>query len=111
MVASSVKKVVSEVVHGEFANTCSDFSVIEVTMSQDLRYADIFILFYDVDELANQEKILSELNYDFSGKFDSKFAKISLKKVIAEQMKKKMLFKYMPSIRFKVAEEGMIYVC
>ncbi len=110
-VASSVKKVVSEVVHGEFAMTCCDFSVIEVTMSQDLRYADIFIAFYDIGEKSKQEDVLSELNYDFTQKYNSKFAKIGLKKIISEQIAKKMLFKYMPNIRFKIAEEGMIYVC
>lgn len=108
-VASSIKRVVSEIIHGEFAQTCSEFSVIDASMSPDLKYADIFISFYNIDSKNEQEDFLLDLNYDLSNRYQSKFAKISLKKVISEQMTKKMLLKYMPKIRFKIADDLMMY--
>jgi ribosome-binding factor A len=110
-VASSIKRIVAEVVHGEFAQTCSDFSVIEGSMSPDLKYADIFITFYEITDKKLQEAFLVDLNYDVYQKYESKFAKISLKKAIAQSIAQKMRLKYMPQVRFKIADEAMIYVC
>lgn len=110
-VASSVKRIVAEIVHGEFAQICSDFSIIEGTMSSDLKYADIFITFYDSQDKKSQESYLFDLNYDIHQKYQSKFAKISLKKIISQGIAQKMRLKYMPQVRFRIADDFMIYTC
>ncbi len=110
-IASSIKKIVAEIVHGELAQTCSDFSVIEGSMSPDLKYADIFIAFYAIDDKKTQENFLKDLNYDVFHRYQSKFAKISLKKIIAQGITHKMRLKYMPQVRFKIADDAMMYIC
>jgi ribosome-binding factor A len=109
-VSSSIKKIVSEIVHGEFASMCSNFSVIEGSMSPDLKYADIFIAFYEKLDKKSQEDFLINLNYDVYQKYNSQFAKISLKKVIAYNISQKMRIRYIPQVRFKIADDAMMYI-
>ena len=110
-IASSIKRIVAEIVHGELAQICSDFSVIEGSMSPDLKYADIFITFYEIADKKAQEAFLLELNYDVHQRYQSKFAKISLKKTISQGIAQKMRLKYMPQVRFRIADDVMMYIC
>jgi ribosome-binding factor A len=112
-VASSLKRLALEVVHGEFAESCCEFSIIECTMSPDLKYFDIFIKCYGIDDENEEQKFLKLLNYDDlpqHKRIQSKFFKISLKYFIVKKITERMRLRIVPIIRFKIADDSLLYV-
>ena len=112
-VSSSLHRLVAEVIHGEFGESCSEFSVINCSMSRDLKYLDILIRFYTIQHKKDQEIFLKNLNYEDLGNYQrscSRFFKISLKYIIAKRISENMRLRVMPKIRFKIADELSIYI-
>ena len=105
---SSVKKVVSEIIHGEFAVICSDFSVLDAHMSIDLRYANILISFFTEDK-KKQEEILEKLNSN-DRKKTYLIGANTLKSFISSKISQKMRLKNMPDIRFKIISDDYYYL-
>ena len=111
-VASTLKKIVLDVMNREFVETCSDFSVISTSMSPDLRYLDIYVFFYNIDSKEEKEEFLKMLNYDDLSpkqRLQSKFFKISLKYFLTENIIKKARLRIVPNIRFKLATNDMMF--
>jgi ribosome-binding factor A len=111
-VASTLKKIALEIINGEFAETCSEFSVIDASMSPDLRYFDIYVYFYSLDFKEDKEDFLKMLNYeDLSQKqkMQSKFFKINLNYRIAQHIIQRARLRCMPIIRFKHASNEMMF--
>lgn len=99
-VTSSIQKIVTEIIHGELAMICNDFSVIDAYMSIDLRYADIFISFFDPNE-KKQAAILKKLSA--SDRRNSYYVgSKTLNIYIASKISQKMRLRNMPEIRFRV---------
>lgn len=108
--ASSMQRLASEVIHGECSDICSEFSVINCNMSKDLKYLDIFIHFFNMDDKDKQSDLITLLNYDDlprAEKMKSKFYKASLKQLIVKKILTGIRLRIVPEIRFKMATEQM----
>ena len=111
-VASTLKKIALEVINGEFAETCSDFSVIDASMSPDLRYFDIYIYFYNIELEEEKKHFLKILNYDDlpqKQRIQSKYFKVALNYHITQHIMHKARLRCMPLVRFKSATNEMMF--
>lgn len=102
-VASSIQRIVTEIIHGEFAMICNDFSVVDAHMSVDLRYADISVSFFHNDK-KKQEMVLKKLN-SFERRDSYFLGSKTLNIYIASKISQKMRLRNMPDVRFKMIDD------
>lgn len=110
-VASTLKKIALEIINGEYAETCSDFSVIDASMSLDLKYLDIYIYFYNTDLKESKKHFLTILNYEDLPKKErsqSKYFKVALNYRITQHIVRKAKLRCIPIVRFKPATNEMM---
>jgi ribosome-binding factor A len=109
--SSSMKKAILQTINTDFIASNNDiyFSVVDVHMSKDLKYCDIFIVFFDKENKEKNNKTLEKLNKS-DGHEGFKCGFLPLKLAISKTISSKIRLKYMPEVRFKKVSDDYFLI-